>query len=300
MAWNQPGDDQREAPRRSSGRAPVGNRPWRRWRQRWSAKPRARAPFYAAAAGFALLVWLATGFYQIEDGERGVVQRFGAYLGLRESGAGWHLPWPIETVTAVNLGRLNSADFQSRMLTQEGMLVNVTASIQYQYTDARAALFAARDPDSQVRELGESATREAVGQRRIAELMGGAARAALTAALRAGVQQALDTLGVGLRVRAVDLTDVQVPEPVLAAQRELVQAGVERERIAREAQGYAAELVPAAQGQAQRERLEAQAYKVQVVGTAEGEAARFGPIAAAYARAPAVTRSRLYLSLIHI
>ena len=101
--------------------------------------------------------------------------------------------------------------------------------------------------------------------------------------------------GLGVRVLAVNLTDVQVPQAVLAAQRELVQAGVERERIAREAQGYAAELVPAAQGQAQHQRLDAEAYKLQIVGVAEGDAARFDPIAAAYARAPEVTRTRLYI-----
>jgi membrane protease subunit HflK len=109
------------------------------------------------------------------------------------------------------------------------------------------------------------------------------------------MQKPLDAMGMGVRVLAVNLTDVQVPQSVLAAQRELVQAGVERERIAREAQGYAAELIPAAQGQAQRQRLDAEAYKLQVVGVAQGDAARFDPIAAAYARAPEVTRTRLYI-----
>ena len=243
----------------------------------------------------ALLVWLATGFYQIADGEIGVVQHFGAYAGLRPSGAGWHPPWPIDTVTAVNLGRLNSADFQARMLSSDAMLVNVTASIQYQYTDARAALFAARDPDALIRELGEAATRELVGARSIETMMKGDQRAALTATLRTAVQKPLDAMGLGVRVLAVNLTDVQVPQAVLPAQRDLVQARVERERVAREAQGYAAELIPAAQGQAQRQRLDAQAYKLQVVGVAEGDAARFDPIAAAYARAPEVTRNRLYI-----
>lgn len=259
------------------------------------AQPRDRGRYYAGAAAVAVLAWLSTGFYQIEDGETGVVQHFGAYAGLRPSGAGWHLPWPVETVTPVNLGRLNSADFQARMLTSDAMLVNVTASIQYQYADARAALFAARDPDALVREMGEAATRELVGARSIEVLMGGTERVSLTSALRAEVQRPLDALGLGVRVLAVNLTDVQVPQAVLAAQRELVQAGVERERVAREAQGYAAELVPAAQGQAQRQRLDAEAYKLQVVGVAEGDAARFDPIAAAYARAPEVTRTRLYI-----
>ena len=298
MAWNQPGDDQGGKPRHNSRRLPGGGGWWRRWRQNWKAQPQVRGPYYAAAAATASLLWLATGYYQINDGERGVLQHFGAYAGLRSSGAGWHLPWPIETVTVVNLGRLNSADFQARMLTSDAMLVNVTASVQYQYVDARAALYAARDPDAMVRELGEAATRALVGGRRIEELMGGAARAPLTAALRTAVQQPCDAMGLGLRVSAVNLSDVQVPQAVLASQRELVQAGVERERVTREAQGYAGELVPAAQGVAQRQRLDAEAYKLQAIGVAEGDAARFDPLAAAYARAPELTRSRLYIETI--
>jgi len=254
--------------------------------------------FYAAAAGVALLLWLATGFYQIEDGERGVVQRFGAFRELRPSGAGWHLPWPIETVTTVNLGKLNSTDVQARMLTRDAMLVNVMATIQYQYTDARAALFAARDPDALVRELGESVTRDLVGAHTIQQLMGSADRAPFTDAVRSALQRPLDAMGMGVRILAVSLTDVQVPQAVLAAQRELVQAGVERERVAAEAQGYAAEVVPAAQGQAQHQRLDAEAYKLQVVGTAEGDAARFDPLVAAYARSPQVMRDRLYIETV--
>jgi modulator of FtsH protease HflK len=295
MAWNQPADKQGAKVRRSAKRGSKGGGRLRRWRQRWSASPRARGPFYAAAAALALLIWLASGFYQVEDGERGVLQRFGAYAGERGSGAGWHLPWPMETLTVVDLGKLNSADFQSRMLTRDGMLLNVTASVTYRYTGARAALFSVRNPDALVRELGEAVLREYVGQQPIAGLMGGAMRAPLAESLRTVIQPVLDRMGSGLQVADVNLTDVQVPEAVLAAQRDRVQANIDNERSAREAQGYAAEHIPAAQGQAQKQRLEAAAYKLQVIGAAEGEAARFVPIAAAYARAPAVTRNQMYV-----
>lgn len=295
MAWNQPADDQGAKPRRSGGRERAGSGRVRRWRQRWKAGSDSRRPFYAAAAGLAAALWLATGFYQLDDSERGVLQRFGAYAGERGSGAGWHLPWPLETLTAVDLGKQNSVEFQSRMHTGDAMLVNVTASIQYQYVNARAALYAVRDPDALLRDLAEAVAREAVAGRPIAELMAGATRAPLAVALRTALQQLLDSSRAGLRVTGVSLDDVQVPEPVLAAQRDLVQAGVEHERLSREAQGYAAELIPAAQVMAQKQRLEAEAYKLQTVGVAEGDAARFEPIAAAYARAPEVTRNRLYI-----
>jgi membrane protease subunit HflK len=184
------------------------------------------------------------------------------------------------------------------MLTSDGMLLNITASITYRYTGASPALFAVRNPDALVHELGEAVLREAVGQQPIAGLMGGATRAPLSGSLRTGIQRVLDRMGTGIEIAAVDLTDVQVPEAVLAAQRDRVQASIDNERIAREAQGYAAELIPAAQGQAQKQRLEAAAYKSQVIGTAEGEAARFAPIAAAYARSPALTRNQMYVETI--
>jgi modulator of FtsH protease HflK len=297
MAWNQPGDDQGSKPRGSGLRASGGSL-WSRLRQRWNATPQARGPFFGAAAGLAAVLWLCSGFYQVDDGERGVLQRFGAYEGLRASGAGWHLPWPIETLTPVNLDKLNSTDFQARMLTAEGMLVNVSASIDYRYADARAALFALRDPDSVVRELGEAATRELVGQRHIEELMKTASRPELAPALRSAVQEPLDAMGAGVRVMAVTLADVQVPDPVLSAQRELVQASADRDRLVHDARSYTADLVPAAQAAAQRERLDAETYQAQTLGVAEGEAARFAPLAAAYARAPEVTRNQMYIETI--
>ena len=140
--------------------------------------------------------------------------------------------------------------------------------------------------------------REFVGQQPIAGLMGGTARAPISIALRAALQRVLDQTGVGVRVADVNLTDVQVPEAVLAAQRDRVQADIDNERAVREAQGYAAELIPSAQTLAQKQRLDAAEYKLQVVGAAEGEAARFAPIAAAYARAPAVTRNQMYVETI--
>jgi membrane protease subunit HflK len=299
MAWHKPAGSNGAKSRRGAPRSGgQGGGLWRRWRQRWAARPRARAPFYIAATALALLYWLASGFYQVEDGERGVLQRFGAFERERGSGAGWHLPWPIETMTIVDLGRLNNADFQSRMLTSDGMLLNITADITYRYTGASAALFTVRHPDALVRELGEAVLREFVGQQPIAGLMAGTTRAPISVALRAGLQRVLDQTGVGAQIADVNLTDVQVPEAVLAAQRDRVQADSDNERAAREAQGYAAELIPSAQALAQKQRLEAAEYKLQAISVAEGEAAHFAPIAAAYARAPAVMRNQMYIETI--
>jgi membrane protease subunit HflK len=293
MAWNQP-DEQGSRPRRTPPAPQQGG--WRRWRQSWRAAPqRARGALALAAAGTALLLWLLSGLYKIEEGERGVLLRFGAYAGERGPGFGWHLPWPIEDMAALNLAHFQNAEFQARVLTADASLVNASFSIQYQVRDARALLFGLRDAEASVRQAAGAEARQALGAFPLLELLGGGARPALLEAIRAGLQQRLDRLGSGLHVQSVSLTDVQVPETVLAAQRDVVLAGEERARLTAEAQGYAADIVARTQGVAQRQRLQAEAYRLQLVGTAEGDAARFEQLLPAYERAPQVMRDRLYI-----
>jgi membrane protease subunit HflK len=293
MAWNDP-DDQGSRPRRTPPAPQQGL--WRRWRQGWRAAPqRARGALALAVAGTAVLLWLLSGLYKIEAGERGVLLRFGAYAGERGPGLGWHLPWPLEDMAAVNLAHFQNADFQSRVLTADATLVNASFSIQYQVRDARALLFGLRDGEASVRAAGVAEARQALGGHALQELLGGGARPALLEAMRVALQHDLDRLGSGLRVQSVSLTDLQVPESVLAAQRDVVQAGEERARLTAEAQGYAADVVTRTQGVAQRQRLQAEAYRLQVVGTAEGDAARFEQLLPAYERSPQVMRDRLYI-----
>jgi membrane protease subunit HflK len=271
MAWNQSDGDQ--GAKRRGGAPATGAAWWRRLKQRWSAGRGERGPMVGAMAGGLVLLWLLSGCYQIDEGQRAVLERFGAYAGERGAGVGWHLPWPIETITRVDLGRLNSVDFQSRMLSADIALLNITGSVQYQVRDAREALYGVRDLDHTVRDLGETMTRQLLAGRPLAEILNGKTRSTLIEALRDSVQRRLDALGAGARVMTVNLTDVQVPEPVLPAQRDAEQALQDRERLAREAQGYAGDLLPRAQELAQRQRLDAEGYK----------------------RAPEVTRNRLYV-----
>ena len=109
------------------------------------------------------------------------------------------------------------------------------------------------------------------------------------------MQRTLDQYGTGLEVVNVNITDVQVPEAVQAAQRDSVKASADRERMVKEAQAYANNILPVAEGNAARDVQDAEAYKSQVVSMATGEASRFTQLALAYEKAPAVTRERLYL-----
>jgi membrane protease subunit HflK len=248
-------------------------------------------------AAVLLLLWLASGTFQINASDRGVVQRFGKFSGVRQPGLGWTFPWPIETVSKVNISRVNSVEYRSRMLTADVNLVEIRSAIQYQYLDPVKVLFQVRDPEQTLREVSESAIREVVGQANLDQVLGNA-RQQITEGTRDLIQRTLDSYNAGIRVTSVNLTDVQVPEAVIAAQRDANKAIEDRDRFSKEAQAYANDILPKAQGTAQRQMQDAEAYKMQIVAVADGDVARFNSVYAAYAQAPEVTRQRMYIETI--
>jgi membrane protease subunit HflK len=183
------------------------------------------------------------------------------------------------------------------MLTADVNLVEIRSAIQYQYLDPVKVLFQVRDPEQTLREVSESAIREVVGQANLDQVLGNA-RQQITEGTRDLIQRTLDSYNAGIRVTSVNLTDVQVPEAVIAAQRDANKAIEDRDRFSKEAQAYANDILPKAQGTAQRQMQDAEAYKMQIVAVADGDVARFNSVYAAYAQAPEVTRQRMYIETI--
>lgn len=244
-----------------------------------------------------VLLWLASGLFQVEASDIAVVQRFGRYVDQRQQGLHWAFPWPIEKVTKVNVSRVHSVPYNSRVLTADVNLVEIGATIQYLNADPVKVLFQVRDLETTLGEVAESAIREIVGQSSLDDVLG-AARQRITDNARDLIQRTLDSYNSGVRITSVNLTNVQVPDAVLGAQRDANKAIEDRERFAQEAQAYANDILPRAQGTAQRMMQDAEAYKAQVVALAQGDVARFNSVYAAYATAPEVTRRRMYLETI--
>ena len=248
--------------------------------------------------GIAILaIWMATGLYQVQPGNQGVVQRFGKHVQTVGDGWGWRLPWPIETVIKVDVAGVKSTEYKSSVLTAEPNMVELQVAVQYRIKNAEDNLFKVRDPAATLSEVSESAIREVVGrndQQAILE----AGRIKIAEDTRVIMQRTLDQYGAGIEVRSVNITDVQVPEAVQQAQRDSVKAKADRERMIKEAQAYANGILPKAQGDAARAVQEAEAYKSQVSLMATGDASRFTALAQAYEKSPDVTRERLYIETV--
>jgi membrane protease subunit HflK len=98
-------------------------------------------------------------------------------------------------------------------------------------------------------------------------------------------------------VQKVTLQSIQPPDKVQAAFDDAVKAGQDRERFRNEGQAYANDVVPRARGNAARLIEEANGYQAEVIQRAEGDASRFRQIQTEYAKAPGVTRERMYLDM---
>ena len=298
MAWNQPGEDKPRPPPRGAPADSSLDEILRRWQQRVRRLWRPGSGGGTAAAALLLLavaVWLASGYYQIEAPERGVVQRFGAYHEIEQPGHGWHWPWPIETMQKLNVANIQGLDSKALMLTADQSLLEIGWSVQYRINDPVQYLFKLRDPQLTLGQSGETVLRALVAQHDLASLLTGDSRGKVTADARARMQQLVDGYRSGITVTGVNMTDVQLPDAILSTQRDAEKAAEDRRRAIADAQAFANDIVPKAQAAVQRQLAEAQVYAAQTVANADGEAERFTQLAGAYAQAPEATRSRLYI-----
>jgi membrane protease subunit HflK len=310
MAWNEPGNGKNPWDRGQGQGPPDLDKIIKAWQQRLisllrggrgsrgstggqsGGQPGGAVIF--ALAGLVAAVWIATGFYRVDDAERGVVTRFGKYQESTMPGLRWHLPWPAERVERVNINEIVPFKQQTRMLTADENIVVVDLVVQYRKADPVKYLFNVRDPEATLQDISESAIREVIGKNKLdfVLLEGRTEIAVLTEKL---IQQTLDEYQTGMLVTKVNLQDANFPSQVETAVQDAIKAREDRERLSFEAQAYANDVVPRARGEAVRRQQDAEGYRARVVADAQGEAARFELLLAEYKKAPEVTRRRLYL-----
>ncbi len=238
--------------------------------------------------------WLATGFYTVDDADRGVVQRFGAYIETTQPGLRWHLPWPVESVDKVNISAINRFSQTTSMLTSDENIVIVDMVVQFRNEDPMRFLFDVEDPLGSLADASESAIREVVGKNNMDFILG-EGRESIAIDTQVVIQEAMDQYSTGVTVTKVNLQDVNFPSQVEAAVQDAIKAREDKERLAFEAESYANDILPKARGAAVREIQDAEGYRERVIADAQGEAARFKSLLTEYLKAPEVTRERLYI-----
>ena len=244
-----------------------------------------------------LVAWGFTGFYRIDEAERGVVQRFGAYTKTALPGLHWHIPYPVERVDVVNANAVQNFPFRTEILTADQQYVFIQMVVQYRRSDPVAYSFEVVDPDATVQDVTESALREVVGTSTLESLVTGE-RDQIAQRTMQTLQSTLDQYQAGIAVTSVSIINLDYPQAVQEAVNDTQRAANDSDRIRLEAERYANDIIPRARGAAARILEDARAYQDRVIRDAEGEAARFVALLAEYQRAPRVTRDRLYIEAI--
>ena len=244
--------------------------------------------------------WCFMSFYSVAPEERSVELTLGRASGIGEPGLNF-APWPVVTyekvqVTGERTTDIGAADGNTGalMLTRDQNIVDIGFQVVWNVTDPEAYLFNIADPEETVRAVSESAMRDIIARSELSPILN-RDRGAIAADLRVSVQKTLDEYNAGLQVIRVNLRRAQPPSDVQAAFRAVQDAKQERDRLEKEADGYANRVTAGARGQAAQLVEQAEAYRAQAVNSAEGEAARFNAVLAEYVKAPEITRKRLYL-----
>jgi membrane protease subunit HflK len=253
-----------------------------------------------------VLIWLASGAFIVQEGQVGIVTTFGRLSHVTGAGFNWRWPAPFQAHETVNTAQVQTAEIGYRanvrnkqpsealMLTGDENIVDVQFSVQYKIKDPVAWVFNNRDQVETVRDAAETVVRELVGQNKMDTVLYDG-RDKLAAQAREAIQRMADRYKLGADIVGVTMQSVQPPDQVAAAFEDAGKAQEERARSRSEAQAFADDILPQAKGRAARLLQDAEAYRASVVSVATGNAARFDKIVAEYAKAPAVTRDRMYI-----
>lgn len=260
----------------------------------------------------AAFVWLLSGLYRISEGEQGVVLRFGSWdRTIVQTGLGWHIPYPIETITIkkitevnrINIGFTNLSSSmgsssgnsgQVFMLTGDENILDANMTIFWFINDLKKFLFRAADPEVTVQVAAESAVREVIAQTPM-EMALTKGKSEIVEKVKALLQKIVDDYQIGIQILKVDLQKVDAPGPVIDSFRDVQSARADQERVINEATGYRDAILPQARGEAEKIIQEAKAEHDRVIAESEGEAEHFRLVVKEYKQAPQITTKRMYL-----
>ena len=249
-----------------------------------------------------VVLWLFMSLYRVDTSEQSVELLFGEYLETGEEGLNF-APWPVVTYEKFPVTRENTEDIgvgrgtrsdEGLMLTGDENIVDIDFQVVWNVNDLQKFFFNIAGPQETIRAVSESAMREIIARSQLAPILN-RDRGVIAQELQELIQATLDSYESGINIVRVNFDKADPPREVIDAFREVQAAEQERDTLEKQADAYANRVVAEARGTAAQQLEQAEAYRAQVVNEAEGEASRFIAVYEEFAKAPEVTRKRLYL-----
>lgn len=273
-----------------------------------------------------LLLFLVSGFQKVESGNIGLVLRFGRLRGastaeqLKQPGLVLAMPYPIDRLIQVpvkregevlvkevwkeltELAASNNIDpiMEGYCLTGDQNIVQTQIVAKYRITDpARFQLWVA-EPERLVHDAVLASLTQTVAGWRVNDVLRlqreqqGAPGSveSLAESVRRLAQQRLDRIDSGMTISALEFKEMHPPRHVVAEFRDVQNARIEMETQKREAEGFVAGKVPAAQAESNRLVKSALAYDNSLKAKAAAELSVFSQLYAEYKKNPSLVASR--------
>jgi len=271
------------------------------------------------ALGLVAVILLIGSIYQVSPEELGVILRFGKFTRTADPGLHFKMPLGIEKLTRVPVQRQLKLEFgfrttlpgvrseyritpetakESVMLTGDLNVVVVEWIVQYKIKDAYNFLFKLRNVEDTFRFMNEAVVTKIVGDNSVDEVLT-IGRARIASQAKEELQQLCDLYEIGIDVNQLIFQDVNPPDLVKPSFNEVNESLQEKERKINEAWSDYNQEIPRASGEAEQVIRGAEGYATERVNRSQGDAALFTSVYKEYARAPLVTRKRLYLETIN-
>ncbi len=269
--------------------------------------------------GIAVVALLWGSFYQVSPEEMGVILRFGKFVRTSEPGLHMKLPLGIERLTRVPVQRQLKEEFgfrtvragikseyltnaetkgESVMLTGDLNVVDAEWIVQYKIRDPYLYLFKMREAEATFRDMTEAVVRRVVGDSAVDEVIT-VGRTRIADEAKSLLQQLCDAYEIGIEVNQLIFQDVNPPETVKPSFNDVNEALQEKEKKINDSWAEYNQEIPKASGEAEQVLRGAEGYAMERVNNAAGDASRFSAVYREYAKAPAVTRKRLYLEALN-
>lgn len=254
------------------------------------------------------ILYLSTGIYIVQPDEQGVIRRFGKFTRFDSPGLHYHLPYPFESALSLSVTEVKRIEFGYRtvrngyvdvpeealMLTGDENIVSADSIVQYKIKNAADYLFNIIEPEKTVRNAAEAILRQVIGSRKIDDALT-EGKYEIQEEAKILIQELLDSYQSGISVIAVQLQDVNPPDEVSAAFKDVASAKEDKSKFINEAEGYRNDIIPNARGEAASIIKRAEGYKIERIRKAEGDVAKFNQILTEYLKGKDVTKYRLYI-----
>ena len=302
MAWNEPGDGDKDPWNRKPDEADELDESIRKFKEKFSGifgsggsanGDGGSLLTMGLIGGVLILLWALSGIFIVQPAERAVILHFGKYARTEGPGPHW-IPRFIDSRYIVNVQKIQSYSYPANMLTRDENIVSVNVAVPYRVDDPQAYLFNVVNPEVSLQQATASALRQVVGKTDLETALTNG-REQVRQRVQKQLTKLLKQYGTGLMITDLALQSVKAPEPVKPAFDDAINAQEDEKRFKENAERDAQITVQKANGQARRIITEAAAYKQRVILNAKANIATYLALLPQVRHAPRVTRDRLYL-----